>query len=72
MKKLNKVAALFASAALAVPITVFAQAKTGGDNWRQVAAVDVGVIGQHDNLNWDVLRSDCRIVYRDRRGSPAQ
>jgi OmpA-OmpF porin, OOP family len=34
MKKLNKVAALFASAALAVPVTVFAQAKTGGDNWR--------------------------------------
>jgi OOP family OmpA-OmpF porin len=34
MKKLNKVAALFASAALAVPVLVFAQAKTGGDNWR--------------------------------------
>ena len=34
MKKLNKVAALFASAALAVPVMVFAQAKTGGDNWR--------------------------------------
>jgi len=34
MKKLNKVAALFASAALAVPVSVFAQAKTGGDNWR--------------------------------------
>ena len=34
MKKLNKVAALFASAALAVPVTVFAQTKTGGDNWR--------------------------------------
>jgi len=34
MKKLNTVAALFASAALAAPVTVFAQAKTGGDNWR--------------------------------------
>ena len=34
MKKLNKVAALFASAALAAPLMVFAQAKTGGDNWR--------------------------------------
>jgi OmpA-OmpF porin, OOP family len=34
MKKLNKVAALFASAALAVPVMVFAQTKTGGDNWR--------------------------------------
>jgi OOP family OmpA-OmpF porin len=34
MKKLNKVAVLFASAALAAPLAVFAQAKTGGDNWR--------------------------------------
>jgi OOP family OmpA-OmpF porin len=34
MKKLNKVAVLFASAALAVPLTGFAQMKTGGDNWR--------------------------------------
>jgi OOP family OmpA-OmpF porin len=34
MKKLNKVAALFASAALVAPMLVFAQAKTGGDNWR--------------------------------------
>jgi OmpA-OmpF porin, OOP family len=34
MKKLNKVAMLFASAALAAPVIVFAQAKTGGDNWR--------------------------------------
>jgi OOP family OmpA-OmpF porin len=33
MKKLNKVAMLFASAALAAPITVFAQAKSV-DNWR--------------------------------------
>ena len=39
MKKLNKVAMLFASAALAVPIASFAAAHTGGmaksiDNWR--------------------------------------
>ena len=34
MKKLNKVAVLFASAALAAPIAVFAQVTTGGDNWR--------------------------------------
>ena len=40
MKKLNKVAVLFASAALAAPITSFAAAHTGGtmaksiDNWR--------------------------------------
>ena len=39
MKKLNKVAVLFASAALAVPIASFAAAHTGGmeksiDNWR--------------------------------------
>jgi OOP family OmpA-OmpF porin len=34
MKKLNTVAALFASAALAAPLMAFAQAKTGGDNWR--------------------------------------
>ena len=33
MKKLNKVAMLFASAALAAPLTVFAQAKPV-DNWR--------------------------------------
>ncbi|MDE2503562.1 MAG: OmpA family protein, partial [Burkholderiales bacterium] len=33
MKKLNKVAVLFASAALAAPIVVFAQAKSI-DNWR--------------------------------------
>lgn len=33
MKKLNKVAVLFASAALAAPLTVFAQAKSV-DNWR--------------------------------------
>ena len=33
MKKLNKVAVLFATAALAAPITVFAQAKSI-DNWR--------------------------------------
>ncbi|MDE1927042.1 MAG: OmpA family protein, partial [Burkholderiales bacterium] len=33
MKKLNKVAVLFASAALAAPIVAFAQAKTV-DNWR--------------------------------------
>ena len=34
MKKLNKVAVLFASAALAAPIAAFAQVTTGGDNWR--------------------------------------
>ena len=40
MKKLNKVAMLFASAALAVPVASFAAAHTGGampksiDNWR--------------------------------------
>ena len=39
MKKLNKVAVLFASAALAAPMAVFAAAHTGGmpksdDNWR--------------------------------------
>jgi len=34
MKKLNSVAVLFASAALVAPLTVFAQVKTGGDNWR--------------------------------------
>ena len=33
MKKLNKVAVLFASAALAAPLTVYAQAKSV-DNWR--------------------------------------
>jgi OOP family OmpA-OmpF porin len=33
MKKLNKVAVLFASAALAAP-AAFAQVTTGGDNWR--------------------------------------
>jgi len=33
MKKLNKVAMLFASAALAAP-AAFAQVTTGGDNWR--------------------------------------
>ena len=33
MKKLNKVAVLFATAALAVPIAAFAQAKSI-DNWR--------------------------------------
>jgi len=33
MKKLNKVAVLFATAALAAPLTVFAQAKSI-DNWR--------------------------------------
>ena len=33
MKKLNKVAVLFASAALAVPMAAFAQAKSN-DNWR--------------------------------------
>jgi len=33
MKKLNKVAVLFASAALAVPMAAFAQARTN-DNWR--------------------------------------
>jgi len=36
MKKLNKVAVLFASAALAAPIAAFAQVTTGGDNWRGV------------------------------------
>jgi OOP family OmpA-OmpF porin len=34
MKKLNKVAVLFASAALVAPIAAFAQVTTGGDNWR--------------------------------------
>ena len=34
MKKLNKVAVLFASAAIAAPFAAFAQVKTGGDNWR--------------------------------------
>ena len=33
MKKLNKVAMLFASAALAMPMAAFAQAKSN-DNWR--------------------------------------
>ncbi len=33
MKKLNKVAVLFASVALAAPVAVFAQAKSN-DNWR--------------------------------------
>ncbi|MFN8937144.1 MAG: OmpA family protein, partial [Pseudomonadota bacterium] len=33
MKKLNRVAVLFASAALAAPIAAFAQARTV-DNWR--------------------------------------
>ena len=32
MKKLNKVAVLFASAALAAPVAVLAQS-TGADNW---------------------------------------
>ena len=41
MKKLNKVAVLFASAALAAPLAVFAAAHTGGmpkndDNWKSV------------------------------------
>jgi OOP family OmpA-OmpF porin len=35
MKKLNKVAVLFASAALAAPMA-FGQVTTGGDNWRSV------------------------------------
>jgi len=34
MNKLNKVAVLFASVALAAPIAAFAQVSTGGDNWR--------------------------------------
>ncbi|MEK8049155.1 outer membrane protein OmpA [Ideonella sp. DXS22W] len=34
MKKLNKVAVLFASAAIAAPLAAFAQVSTGGDNWR--------------------------------------
>ena len=37
MKKLNKVAMLFASAALVAPLSsAFAQVATGGDNWRSV------------------------------------
>ncbi len=39
MKKLNKVAMLFASAALAAPLTVFAQAKPV-DNWRSGTGQD--------------------------------
>ena len=39
MKKLNKVAMLFASAALAAPLTVFAQAKPV-DNWRSGTGLD--------------------------------
>lgn len=34
MKKLNKVAVLFASAAIVAPLAAFAQVSTGGDNWR--------------------------------------
>ena len=39
MKKLNKVAVLFASAALAAPLVVSAQVTTGGDNWRNVDGI---------------------------------
>ena len=78
MKKLNKVAMLFASAALAAPLTVFAQAKPV-DNWRsgtgQIVAVDVAdnstkvnmsrVTWADDNANFTVTTGLARVeLYR--------
>jgi OOP family OmpA-OmpF porin len=57
MKKLNKVAALFATAALAVPVTVSAQTTTGGDNWRS-----------SDGTPWKAGAGEC---WRDANWTPA-
>jgi len=55
MKKLNKVAVLFASAALAAPIAVFAQAKSI-DNWRATDGATVWKNGTNElcwrDTNW--------------------
>ncbi|MFO0469807.1 MAG: OmpA family protein, partial [Pseudomonadota bacterium] len=50
MKKLNRVAVLFASAALAAPIAAFAQARTV-DNWRAGDGTTVWRNGTND-LCW--------------------
>jgi len=50
MKKLNKVAVLFAAAALAAPIAVFAQAKSV-DNWRAADGTSVWKNGTNE-LCW--------------------
>ncbi|GMV46974.1 MAG: hypothetical protein AMXMBFR66_23720 [Pseudomonadota bacterium] len=55
MKKLNKVAVLFASAALAAPIVAFAQAKSV-DNWRAADGATVWKNGTNElcwrDANW--------------------
>jgi OmpA-OmpF porin, OOP family len=58
MKKLNKVAVLFASAALAAPLTVFAQAKSV-DNWRN----------GDGSLSWRNGAGD--LCWRDANWTPA-
>ena len=63
MKKLNKVAVLFASAALAAPMAVFAAAHTGGmpksdDNWKGV-----------DGTVWKNGSSE--LCWRDANWTPA-
>ena len=57
MKKLNKVAVLFASAALAVPMAAFAQTKSV-DNWRAV-----------DGTPWKTAAGD--LCWRDANWTPA-
>jgi OOP family OmpA-OmpF porin len=55
MKKLNKVAVLFASAALAAPIAAFAQSN-GADNWRAADGTTVWKNGTNElcwrDANW--------------------
>ncbi len=59
MKKLNMVAVLFASAALAAPLAAFAQAKTN-DNW---------VSGQDPSLVWKNGTNE--LCWRDSNWTPA-
>ncbi|MEN9890472.1 MAG: hypothetical protein RLY78_767 [Pseudomonadota bacterium] len=58
MKKLNKVAVLFASAAIAAPLAAFAQVSTGGDNWRST-----------DGTVWKNGTSE--LCWRDANWTPA-
>jgi len=61
MKKLNKVAVLFASAALAAPIAAFAQAKSI-DNWRAADGATVWKNGSNElcwrDANWTPATAD--------------